>query len=51
MAGRVRRSRTKKAPDGFDLVKPTLDEFKKKMKEGLSPFLWATLIQHPMMID
>eukprot|EP00009_Paramoeba_aestuarina_P001704 CAMPEP_0201520730 /NCGR_PEP_ID=MMETSP0161_2-20130828/12323_1 /ASSEMBLY_ACC=CAM_ASM_000251 /TAXON_ID=180227 /ORGANISM="Neoparamoeba aestuarina, Strain SoJaBio B1-5/56/2" /LENGTH=147 /DNA_ID=CAMNT_0047919203 /DNA_START=106 /DNA_END=549 /DNA_ORIENTATION=- len=31
---RVRRSRTPKAPEGFELVKPTLDDFAKKMREA-----------------
>eukprot|EP00211_Chloroparvula_japonica_P008892 CAMPEP_0119135712 /NCGR_PEP_ID=MMETSP1310-20130426/19877_1 /TAXON_ID=464262 /ORGANISM="Genus nov. species nov., Strain RCC2339" /LENGTH=146 /DNA_ID=CAMNT_0007126627 /DNA_START=36 /DNA_END=473 /DNA_ORIENTATION=- len=31
---RVRRSRTPKAPEGFDLVKEKLDEFEKKMREA-----------------
>ena len=41
---RVRRSRTPKAPEGFELVKPTLDEFDKKMREGLLLFCCCLLL-------
>ncbi len=36
---RVKRSRTPKPPAGFELVKPTLDELEKKMREGFLFFL------------
>jgi hypothetical protein len=35
---RAKRSKTPKAPAGFELVKPTLDELEKKMREGILLF-------------
>lgn len=31
---KIRTTRTKRAPEGFDEIEPTLEEFAKKMKEG-----------------
>jgi hypothetical protein len=31
---KIRTSRTKRAPEGFDEIEPTLEEFARKMKEG-----------------
>lgn len=32
---KIRTTRTKRAPEGFDEIEPTLEEFSKKMKEGI----------------
>lgn len=31
---KIRTTRTKRAPKGFDEIEPTLEEFARKMKEG-----------------
>jgi bud site selection protein 31 len=31
---KIRTTRTKKAPEGFDEIEPTLEEFARKMKDG-----------------
>lgn len=32
---KIRTTRTKRAPEGFDEIEPTLEEFSRKMKEGM----------------
>jgi bud site selection protein 31 len=32
---KIRTQRTKRPPAGFDEIEPTLEEFAKKMKEGI----------------
>ncbi|CEP17117.1 hypothetical protein [Parasitella parasitica] len=33
---KIRTTRTKRAPEGFDEIEPTLEDFARKMKEGLA---------------
>jgi len=36
---KIRTSRTKAPPDGFDEIEPTLLEFEQKLKDRMSPLI------------
>lgn len=42
---KIRTQRTKRPPEGFDEIEPTLREFEKKMRDGKSYFLRIGLSQ------
>lgn len=48
---KIRTQRTKRAPEGFDEIEPTLEEFARKMKDGTERFFFNVRGSHPLNLS